>query len=398
MQAIDKELLARLPRTFVPALNEKLRNWDLLFPAEQRLLAAHIDWLGKLPGEEFDKLFSPIKAIEAKMDLPKWSVDSSGMSIGETALLARSPHYPEWRAEVEKAFERIDSAVESRLLQFPRLVVCLLPAGVSPPAAGLWPYVGQKGQWRRLTSPFGRNVETLTSALSRRSLPSGVEHVEGSWALEYGVSLTRAQAAGWQVLSWEELEPVRARFLSRLNVIRKDLHSADETHRELRRTDISRIGGPGLSTPRTREFVRELLLSGNGALVFGNSFVQWGASETLRRVQPQVLLAAFGIRNKPKPFSSIVMFEDQKRANPVPDEKDLAGSLLDTELLAEYVHLAAQRLAPYHERTVTLMGTAEMDRVLVLAPKHAPALPAGDEVISPQELAAFALEWLGTTA
>ena len=38
MTAIDKELLKRLPRTFVPSLNEQLEKWDLLFPVEQRTL------------------------------------------------------------------------------------------------------------------------------------------------------------------------------------------------------------------------------------------------------------------------------------------------------------------------------------------------------------------------
>ena len=38
MIEIDKELLKRLPRTFVPALNEQLNKWDLLFPAEQRAI------------------------------------------------------------------------------------------------------------------------------------------------------------------------------------------------------------------------------------------------------------------------------------------------------------------------------------------------------------------------
>ena len=54
---VDKELLARLPRTFVPALNEQMRGWDLLFPAEQRSIRAQLDWLARQPGAEFDKLF-----------------------------------------------------------------------------------------------------------------------------------------------------------------------------------------------------------------------------------------------------------------------------------------------------------------------------------------------------
>ena len=37
-----------------------------------------------------------------------------------------------------------------------------------------------------------------------------------------------------------------------------------------------------VADPALREFVRTLYLSGNGAVIFGNSFVEWAASEALR--------------------------------------------------------------------------------------------------------------------
>jgi len=143
--------------------------------------------------------------------------------------------------------------------------------------------------------------------------------------------------------------------------------------------------------PRVREFVRSVLLSGNGSLVFSNSFVEWGASEALRRVQPQALVASFGMRQKLKPFSSLVLFEDQRRSNPVPDQDDPAGSLADAVLLAEYVYLASQRVACYADHTVTLLSAVDWSRVLILGP-HAPAL--GAPAVTPERLTAFAVSWL----
>lgn len=158
--------------------------------------------------------------------------------------------------------------------------------------------------------------------------------------------------------------------------------------------DISRLLGPPIGAkPRVREFVRSLLLSGNGSLVFSNSFVQWGASETLWRVQPQVLLACFGIRQKLKPFSSAVLFEDQSRANPIPDEDDPAGSLVDGLMLSQYVHLAAQRLTAYQGRSLTLMAAFDLGRVLVLGPQ---ALVPASGGLAPEVLTAFALQWLAS--
>ena len=115
------------------------------------------------------------------------------------------------------------------------------------------------------------------------------------------------------------------------------------------------------------------------------------ASEALRRVQPQALIASFGMRQKLKPFSSLVLFEDQTRSNPVPDQDDPAGSLADAVLLAEYVYLAAQRGACYPDHTVTLLSAVDWNRVLILGPRP-PAFAATPA--TPGRLAAFVLGWL----
>jgi hypothetical protein len=194
------------------------------------------------------------------------------------------------------------------------------------------------------------------------------------------------------VLCWETLAAARREFLSRLNTIRRDLASVDRTNAELRRMDLRPLlGEPAGSNPRVREFVRAVFLSGNGSLIFNNSFVQWGAAEALRRVRPQVLFACFGIRQKLKPFSSVVLFEDQRRSNPVADETDPAGSLADTLLLSEYVYLAAQRVAHPRDRRLTIMAASDLDRVLILAPDAPPLPPAP---WTADVLTSFAMRWL----
>ena len=126
-----KELIARLPRTFVPAINEKLNGWQLLFPAEQRLLTAQLTWLAELKKAAFDQLFAPVNRIEGQMELPKWRHDASSLSIEDTAIIARSPYYPQWRTEVERVFEHLDDGVERAhaLPEFHRLLICVFPRG-----------------------------------------------------------------------------------------------------------------------------------------------------------------------------------------------------------------------------------------------------------------------------
>ena len=385
----DRELLERLPRTFVPALNEQMRGWDLLFPAEQRSIRAQLDWLARLPAAEFEKLFAPVKQLEARMDLPSWGLAAARLSINDTSILVRSPYYPQWRAAVAKVFEQIDAGIRNGRAQAPpnRLLICSLPAGLPLDAGPVWPRLEKQGRWIPLQAPFGKMLEPLVDAVATRKPRPETEPIERTWAFEYDSRITQMPLAAQIVaLSFDGLGPVRREFLKRLNVIPKDLRAMDDTYNDLRRLDLK--GGAALGTPRIREFVRTLFLSGNGALLFGNSFVEWGAAEALRRVQPAALFCCFGIRPKLKPFSSVVLFEDQNRANPTPDQPDPAGSLIDIRPLEEYVYLNAG-LQP--GRTAAIFGVPELDRMLMLAPPE--FVPPGSRPAT-AELCAAAVQWL----
>ena len=388
-----KDLIARLPRTFGPSLNDQFRQWEFLFPAEQRLLKAQLDWLASLPPDDLKSLFSSIVEIEGRMDLPRWQPDKPSLTIQDVGILARSPLYPQWRREVEKVFSRIDDALSnsSLLRRWPRIIICTLPAGLPLANQSLWPDLSKEGNWISLPGPFSELQPGLVSSLAKRELPAGLEAEEGSWVIECGSTLSSiAEPAGVVALSWSALATLRKEFLGRLNTIRRDLKSADQTNEELKRLDLRRFLTPAInSRPRVREFLRSVFLSGNGSLVFNNSFVQWGASEALRRAQPQVLFAGFGMRQKLKPFSSVVLFEDQNVSNPVPDEIDPAGSLVDASLLSRYIHLSAQGLFPYQGRTLTLFAVEDLDRLLLLGSKTGP--------IKGKDLAPFLLSWLSAS-
>ena len=383
MNPVSPDLLARLPRTFVPALNEQIKNWDLLFPAERRTIGAQIDWLGRLPPREFQNLFEPINALEARMSLPAWNPATPRVSIDDTGVLVRSPLYPQWRAAVGKVFETIDAGVKAgnALPARNRLIVCTMPAGTPPRTGPVWPALEAKGKWVALQQPFADVLPVLFGGVATRRPPSDLEPVERTWLFEYDPLLTRGPATQATALSFDELGPLRRQFLARLNSINKDLRALDHAYEDLRRFDL----GSSLASPlatEVSEFVRNLFLSGNGALLFGNSFVQWGASEALRRVQPQAMFCRFGIRPKPKPFSSVVLFEDQHRANPVPDQPDMEGSFVDSRLLSEYVYLSALRHLENPERLLILFAIPEQNRVLVLGTAPVPSRPlAADDLV-----------------
>lgn len=396
MQAVRADIRDRLPKTVAIALNEQRLNFDRLFPAEQRLYSAQFEWLESLSPKDLEALFAPVRELEARMDLSHLDARQPRMTISDTAVLARSPLYPRWRAEAEKAFAAVERGTENdpRLRPAPRLIVCLLPAGLPLEGHPLWTRVSGLGRWITVSQKAGAVLPGFLRALAARKTPARFEAVEKTWLVEADARYAPQPPPGVTVLSFAELTPIRRVFLDRLNTIPKDLGGADRAHDDLREMNLARLLPERLlSPPSVREFTRTLLMSGNGALVFGNSFVQWGSSEALRRAQPQVLVACFGMRNRPKPFSSILPFEDQNRANPVPDAPDPAGSLVDAELLAEYVVRSGQRLTPYSGRTLNLMAVEDSARVLVFEPR--PVLPV-EATMDWQALERSSLGWLET--
>jgi len=401
--SIDKRLLANLPRTFVPVFNQQLREWNLLFPAEHRQVNSTLKYLSGLTDAELRQLFAPIHQLEAEMSLSQWwDVRKKNLAVNDVSVLARSRHYPQWRAEVEKIVAQINLHVENAGQQQTsnKMIMCVLPAGL-PLNTGLFrSTLTRQGRWVQLRQPLGEILNEFVTSLAQREIWPDTEPIEQTWVLECEPRIARnIESTTVTVLCYELLAAARREFRKHLNSIDKDLRSVDEAYTELRSLGLGRLLESAWGEePRVREFVRNLFLSGNGAVVFNNSFVQWGASEALRRAQPQVLVCHFGIRQKLKPFSSLVLFEDQNRANPVPAQDDPDGSLIDIQILCEYVRLMAEGLPAYRNRTVYLFGAADLDVLLLLDLPGFFDVPAGPaHELSFSQLNNAALRWLAHT-
>jgi hypothetical protein len=91
------------------------------------------------------------------------------------------------------------------------------------------------------------------------------------------------------------------------------------------------------------------------------------------------------------------LFEDQNRSNPTPDQDDPAGSLIDAQMLSQYVHLTARDLAAYRGRLVTIFACADLARVFVVGTKQAVEhfTSSGSPLDAPQ-LPELALSWLAS--
>jgi hypothetical protein len=86
------------------------------------------------------------------------------------------------------------------------------------------------------------------------------------------------------------------------------------------------------TNPLLAEFVRSVLLNGNGTLLLNNTFVQWAATQAFRRARPVAAAIVFGVRNRVKPFSSLLIYADQEQATPIPSQMDTLGSYVDLEI------------------------------------------------------------------
>jgi len=352
--ALRKGLLKRLPLTFLPFVNQHLREWDNLFPYERQTVLRFVVYVAGLSDEEFSWLFGAVNQLEESMGVRHWQqFSTTEQTLENASLLARSEYYHEWRQAVQAVFDKVERhrakvGVPSQTSEN-RLILLVIPRPLPLDPATVWLKWQGIGRPVKLVLPPAGESRSPCEIL----LGGGVPAADGGPAglLDFALRRPDASAAGTWVceagsslvdyllkqelqvnrttlpilLSYGRLSSFRETFAHELNTMRKDISDADAIMDRLRKVEVMPWCPPEVAVnPATREFIRSLYLSGNGALIYGNSFVEWAASEALRRARPSFFVAHFGVRNKPKPFTSVVLFENQDRLNPLPSVEDLA--------------------------------------------------------------------------
>jgi len=392
-KALDQGLLKRLPPTFLPFTRQQLRDWNYLFPYERQSVMRLFLFLASLSQAESTALFREVLQLEEKMGVRNWQFSTEEQTILNASLLARSPYYQDWRKAVQKVFNaaeehaaRADLAKASRH----RFILLIIPQKLPLDSTTVWRRWqsvgrvvkldgteaggGQGSAQVLLATPRGGPRTGLLDIVARR--PGST--VADCWILDAGHELVEPVLANEPIepgghpatlLSYERLAGFREQFSHEINAMQKDLSAADAVYDRLRKVDVmpwcpAEVAG----VPVIREYLRSLYLSGNGALIFGNSFVEWGASEALRRARPDFLVARFGVRSKPKAFTSVAVFENPDQINPQPAVDDLQGSALDAQELALYVWLAASRYNEYRTDTACVCLAESISEAYVIAP------------------------------
>jgi len=395
--ALSKGLLKRIPLTFLPFVNQQLNQWDYLFPNERQSIERLLLYVASLSPEQSAGLFRNVVDLEEKMGVRHWQFSTTEQTILNSSQLASSPYFQDWRRAVQAVYDAADqhalttNGPERKSRK--RLVLLDIPQPLPVDVASVW------RRWQGIGRPLKLNLALPADshsafALLLTGMPDGTGgRSEGllesarsrpetspadTWVVDAGRSLvdaivTQAPSAttGTRpvLLSYARLDLYRQNFSHEMNTMRKDLADADAVFDRLRKVEVTPWCPPEVAMdPAIREFVRTLFLTGNGAVIFGNSMVEWAASEAFRRARPSFMAAQFGVRSKPKPFTGVAVFDNPDQVNPLPAVDDLPGSAVDAQMLALYVWLAANRFQEYQRSTVCVCVAESLSQAYVVAP------------------------------
>jgi hypothetical protein len=388
--ALAKEhrpMLDRLPATMRASLMVELHKWATLFPAERKYQGALLAHLSGVTRADADRMFAGIAKIEADADVRSIGAgDPGGFQDESQALLRKKRLLYQWRGEIEKLFQQIDPVLERQLYPADgprRLVVQLYGAGISIQTDKLWERFkgtgfriplkleGATGADDFLRQLFGGGAASpsasTASAAAAGAGAAGIASPLESWFVETGDGLSKFGGAG-TTLSYANLRGYRDDLTRALyDKVQKGVESPQAFAAYARSLKIA--PGSGVFPHEAdvmQAFVRDVFLTGNGTLFVNNTFVEWAAVQALKRAQPRLLVARYGVRDKMKPFSSLLLFSQPRATDQIPEIEDPTGSFVDVEQLSYYVWLNAEKTAAYRNRTLYLFLAEGVDEMLAV--------------------------------
>lgn len=404
MQA--EAIVDRLPVTFGAFFYDQVKNPEILFPAEKKYFERLLALLDRLPADELGGLFAPMRDAESKMGVNDRNFPRKKFTLEQVDFLNRSPHYAEWRTAVTRIFDRINPLLDAEVARKgrPRLVVVLSPADMPVGPDRMWLRIAERG--RRVPVQPPETVEEftpllMTGAPREKKAPSLLDACAranddpySAWGIESGEQLASFSTHPKAVrMSYERIKNYRSRLMDEVQrvVESEQIRGPRQLGARLKELKPRANEGELSADPVMAEFLRATLLAGNGTLLVNNTFVEWATVTAVRRAKPVLAVIGFGIRNKVKPFSSLLIYTDQETASPIPTQADMLGSYVDLEIFYQYVWQEFGKYPEYRNNTAYLFAAEGMDEMLLIAPQDFP-LPEG-RLTLPQVHGA-AVEWL----
>jgi hypothetical protein len=386
-----------LPATFTVFLQDQLKTWDLLFPAERGYYERLVGLLMRSNPATVDGLFQPLLDVEKRMALPPSLSSRREFSLDHVDFLNRSPLYPEWRSAVSRLFAQLDPVLDEEVARSgkARLMIVIAPSEVPLPPDRMWTRIAQHGRRLPVAPPddpadYGRRAVSLASRYAAKNKPYE------SWAVEAGEEWTPFDKGGCVYLSYSGLQKYRTRLMADVSRVVQSEQIRGPRQLGMRLREMKpRTGEGGFgSDALLAEFTRAVLLNGNGTLLINNTFVEWACVQAIRRARPSVMVVSFGIRNKMKPFSSLLIYTDQEKANPIPGQMDTLGTSVDLEIFYQYLWQECEKYAEYRRNTAYLFLAPGAEQMLCIAPADFP-LFAAEGVVPVTKVMEHAAAWAG---
>ena len=401
-----RDLLARLPVTLRAFIGIEAEKWPTFFAPEKAYLTALLE---SLAASESEGLLGGVTRIETEAGCREVKeTDPRRLQDATQSLLRRQGLLPRWRQEIDQVFQTLQPRIDERL--FPadgprRVVVIVYGQGIAIQRGKLWTRLRGLGariplrlEGATASEPFLRGLFAAGSS-GRPFSPFGLGP-DQAWIVEAGESLHALCGEGTACatgLSYDRLRSYRETLARSLyKKVLGGVSGPQELAAWVRALDLAPPEGALLhADPVMRAFVREVLLGGNGTLLVNNTFVEWSAVQALRRAQPRLLVARFGVRDKMKPFSSLLLYSSPRPTDQIPILEDPLGSFVDVEQLSYYVWLSAEKSAAYRGKTLYLLLAEGVDEMLAIRPGP-PAGAAGDaRAATLPEVSATMASWLG---
>jgi hypothetical protein len=411
-----RDALERLPATMHASVLVELQKWPLLFAAEQAYQRALVEHFAREPATELQQAFAAIVRLEQQAGVGSIkTTDPAAFQDEAQGRLRTTRHLYQWRQEIDRAFQQINPALEARLYPADsprRVVVQVYGSGIGVQTEKLWSRFKGMGFRVPLTLPktpggeaFLRHLLTGREDKGGATLPAVIAEKASSpleaWLLESSDALSRLcrDDAGRDVtgLSYERLRGYRDELTKALYAkIQSGVESPQAFAAYARGLKIA--PGPGVllyTAEILQAFVRDVFLMGNGTLFVNNTFVEWAAVQALRRAQPRLLVTRYGVRDKMKPFSSLLLFSQPRATDQIPEIEDPFGSFIDVEQLSYYVWLHAEKGAAYRKRTLYVFLAEGVDEMLVLRSDQPDAKRTTLPAATLAEVHATMAQWLG---
>ena len=402
-------VLGRLPATVHAFILLELQKWSTLFGPEQRYQRVLLEHLARASTSELQQAVAGIVRVEAEAGCNRIARGDPGRFQDEAqALLRKRRLLPAWRREVDAFFQNVNPAIDAQLYpaEAPRrLIVQLYGSGIAIQADKLWSRFKGTGVRVPLTLEGTQGSAAFLRALAPAFLAateSGRVAPLDTWIIEAHDSLHSSfqddvSGQSLTALSYDRLREYRDDLTRALySKIQSGVESPQAFAAFARSLRIA--PSPDVlrhSANLLQPFVRDVFLTGNGTLFVNNTFVEWAAVQALRRAQPRLLVARYGVRDKLKPFSSLLLFSQPRASDQIPLIEDPVGSFVDVEQLSYYVWLNAEKSAAYRRKTLYLFLAEGFDQMLAIR-ADAPDAPATElPAASLSDVCATMAQWLG---